>query len=74
MSRKKEMHNEDIIDNKSDNLDKGNSKENNKEKDGAVKAKFKVTYIGTHGNFYTGKVYELTVEQYKLFKDDVEVL
>ena len=72
MSRKKEMHNENIIDNKSDNLDKGNSKETNKEKDGTIKVKFKSTYIGTHGNFYSGKVYKLTAEQYKLFKEEVE--
>jgi len=72
MSRKKEMNNENIIDNKSDSTDKGNRNENNKEKNGAIKVKFKSTYIGTHGNFYSGKVYELTVEQYKLFKEEAE--
>ena len=39
-----------------------------------VKARFKNSYIGTHGIFYAGKEYDLDDGLYNLFKDEAELL
>ena len=39
-----------------------------------IKVKFKNTYIGKLGNYYIGRIYELSSEQYKKLKNDCEVL
>jgi len=68
MARKNEKQNKEIIG------EAGEKDAQKAEKKIIINVKFKTTYIGTLGNFYSGKEYDLTPEQFDLFSNEVEVL
>ena len=50
---------------------KENPKVNKENNERARRVKFKNTCIGSYGNFYEGKEYDLTAGQYELLKTEV---